>query len=118
MLFFPARALKMTAPRPVVMRMLENPTTGEFAYAVIEQMREDDIHGELMRFRVHYHPAGTPRTATTSNTFLVDESGNQYDLRLMWVKFLLDKRDAGWKQTGASTFGSSPIEQFWSLKDL
>lgn len=30
----------MTTPRPVITRMLENPTTGEFVYALIEQMRE------------------------------------------------------------------------------
>ena len=89
----------MATPRPVVMRMLENPSNGEFVYAVVEQMRDDDVHGEVMRFRVHHHAAGTPRTATTSNAFLLDETGNQYDLRLSFVKFLLEKRDAGWKRT-------------------
>ena len=113
-----AREVKMATPRPVVMRMLENPSNGEFVYAVVEQMRDDDVHGEVMRFRVHHHAAGTPRTATTSNAFLLDETGKQYDLRLSFVKFLLEKRDAGWKRTGASTFGSSPTEQFWSLENL
>jgi hypothetical protein len=107
----------MTAPRPMIARFLESPT-GEFVYAVVEQMHEDDVTGEVMRFRVHHHPAGAPRTATTSNTVLLDETGNQYDLRLSFVKFLLKKRDDGWKCTGSSTFGSSPTEQFWSLKDL
>jgi len=108
---------KMQAPRPVIARFLEN-SSGELLYAVVEQMRDDDVHGEVMRFRVHHHAAGTPRTATTSNTVLLDETGNQYDLRLLFVKFLLEKRDAGWKRTGASMFGSSPTEQFWSLENL
>lgn len=99
------------------MRMLESPK-GEMVYALVEQMRDDDVDGELMRFRVHYHPAGSPRTATMSNNLVLDESGNQYDLRLSFVKFLLDYRDKGWKRMGASTFGSSATEQFWSLEGL
>jgi len=109
--------VEMTPPRPVIARFLESPS-GELLYAVVEQMRDDDVQGEMMRFRVHYHPAGAPRTATTSNTVLLDETGNQCDLRLLFVKFLLEKRDAGWKRSGASTFGSSPTEQFWSLENL
>lgn len=108
----------MTSPtKPVVMRMLEN-SNGEFLYAIVERMTDPDVDGELMRFRVHYHPPGSPRTATMSDTVVLDETGNQYDLRISFVKFLLDKRDSGWKQTGSSTFGSSPTEKFWSLEDL
>lgn len=107
----------MTATKPVIARMLEN-SSGEMLYAVVEHMTDENVDGELMRFRVRHHPPGTPRTATMSNAIVLDETGNQYDLRLSFVKFLLDKRDKGWKRTGASTFGSSPTEQLWSLEDL
>ena len=107
----------MTATKPVIARMLEN-SGGELLYAIVERMTDENVDGELMRFRVHHHPPGTPRTATMSNAIILDETGNQYDLRLSFVKFLLDKRDSGWKRTGATTFGSSPTEQFWSLENL
>ena len=74
------------------MRMLESPT-GEMVYIIVEQMRDEEIDGEVVRLRAHSHPPGTPRTATLSNAVVVDETGNQYDLRRRYINLLLDYYD-------------------------
>jgi hypothetical protein len=74
------------------MRMLESPT-GDMVYIIVEQMRDDDVDGELIRLRAHSHPPGAPRTATTSNAVLLDETGNQYELRRRYINLLLDYYD-------------------------
>jgi len=99
------------------MRMLESPT-GDMVYIIVEQMRDDDVDGELIRLRAHSHPPGTPRTATTSNAVLLDETGNQYDLRRRYINLLLDYYDKKWKRVGASLFGSAERERFWKLDEL
>ena len=99
------------------MRMLESPT-GEMVYIIVEQMRDDDVDGELLRLRAHAHPPGTPRTATFSNAVVVDETGNQYDLRRRYLNLLLDYYDKKWKRMSANMFGSTPQHQFWSLDNL
>jgi len=97
--------------------MLESPT-GDMVYIIVEQMRDDDVDGELIRLRAHSHPPGTPRTATTSNAVLLDETGNQYDLRRRYINLLLDYYDKKWKRVGASLFGSAERERFWKLDEL
>ena len=99
------------------MRMLQSPT-GEMVYVIVEQMKDEDIDGELVRLRAHSHPPGTALTATTSNTVVLDETGNQYDLRRRYINLLLDYYDKKWKRVGANMFGSTPREQFWSLENL
>jgi len=99
------------------MRMLEGPA-GEMVYIVVEQMLDEDIDGEVVRLRAHAHPPGTPRTATFSNAVVVDETGNQYDLRRRYINLLLDYYDKKWKRMGASQFGSTPRENFWLLDQL
>lgn len=99
------------------MRMLESPT-GDMVYIVVEQMLDDDIDGEVVRLRAHSHPPGTPRTATFSNAVVVDETGNQYDLRRRYINLLLDYYDKKWKRVGASQFGSTERERFWLLDQL
>jgi hypothetical protein len=97
--------------------MLEGPT-GEMVYIVVEQMLDEDIDGEVVRLRAHAHPPGAPRTATLSNALVVDETGNQYDLRRRYINLLLDYYDKKWKRTSASQFGSTPRENFWLLDQL
>jgi hypothetical protein len=104
-------------PKPITMRMLESPT-GDMVYIVVEQMLDDDIDGEVVRLRAHSHPPGTPRTATFSNAVVVDETGNQYDLRRRYINLLLDYYDKKWKRVGASQFGSTERENFWLLDQL
>jgi len=102
---------------PITMRMLESPT-GEMVYIIVEQMRDDEIDGEVVRLRAHSHPPGTARTASFSNAVVVDETGNQYDLRRRYINLLLDYYDKKWKRVSASQFGSTERERFWSLDNL
>lgn len=106
-----------TSPMPITTRILESPT-GEKVYIVVERMRDEDIDGEVVRLRVHSHPPGTPLTATTSNTVVLDETGDQYYLRRRYINTLLDYYDRKWKRMGASQFGSTERERFWSLDNL
>lgn len=99
------------------MRMLESPT-GDMVYIIVEQMRDDDVDGELIRLRAHSHTPGTPRTATISKAVLLDETGNQYDLRRRYINLLLDYYDKKWKRVGANLFGSTGRERFWKLDEL
>ena len=101
---------------PWIARFLEK--GGEMLYLVVEQVNDEDVDGTLLRFRVHRHPQGSPRVAGASNEIIWEESGNQHHLRLAFIKYLLDRRDEGWRRTGATDFGSTPAHQFWSLKDL
>src|SRR5271156_900850 len=103
-------------PSPIISRHLEK--KGELLYAIIERIYEPDVEGELYRLRVHRHPTGTPRTATWSNNIVKDETGNKYDLRLSFIKFLLDKRDEEWRQIGASAVTTPAETEFWRFDTL
>jgi hypothetical protein len=103
-------------PSPIISRHLEK--NGEMLYVTIERIYEPDVEVELYRLRVHLHPAGAPRTATWSNNVLRGETGNKYDLRLSFIKFLLDKRDDEWKQIGASVVMSPAETEFWRFDTL
>lgn len=105
-----------TPPTPWVARILEK--NGETLYLIVERVNDEDIHGDLVRFRVHRHPPNSARVADASNVAEVDESGNQYQLRLKYVQYLLDRRDEGWKRVGASKFGSTEAQNYWSLENL
>jgi hypothetical protein len=83
-----------------------------------EKVNDPDVAGELYRLRVHLHPAGTPRTAPWSNNVVRDETGNKFDLRLSFIKFLLDKRDEKWVQTGASSVTAAAETDFWQFDTL
>jgi hypothetical protein len=47
-----------------------------------------------------------------------DETGNKFDLRLSFIKFLLDKRDEKWVQTGASSVTAAAETEFWQFDTL
>ena len=107
-------AMMARNPDPIISRILEK--DGEMLYVVIERLNEPQVHGELFRLRAHFHAIGTPRTAAWSNVFVKDETGNKLDLRLSLVKFLLDKRDDGWKPAGKTSLNAVPEQtDFWSL---
>lgn len=103
-------------PSPIISRHLEK--SGELLYVIIERIYEPDVEGELYRLRAHLHLAGAPRTATWSNNIVRDETGNKYDLRLSFIKLLLDKRDEEWRQIGASAVMSPAETEFWRLDNL
>jgi hypothetical protein len=106
----------MTArnPDPIISRLLEK--NGEMLYVVVERLNEPEVHGELFRLRAHFHAIGAPRNATWSNVFVRDETGNKYDLRLSFTKFLFDKRDEGWKSVGGANLNTLQAENdFWRL---
>jgi hypothetical protein len=97
--------------------MLRGPD-GEMVYIIVERMTDADIDGEVVRLRAHSHPSGTPKTATFSNAVVVDETGNQYDLRRRYINLLLDYYDKKWTKAGGGQFGSTERERFWSLDSL
>ena len=66
---------------PWIARFLEK--DGEMLYLIVEQVNDEDVDGTLLRFRVHRHPNGTARVATTSNDVIWEESGDQYHLGLL-----------------------------------
>jgi hypothetical protein len=104
-------------PNPIISRVLEK--NGEMLYVVVERINEPDVAGDLFRLRAHFHPVGSPRTAAWSNIIVRDETGDKSDLRLSFIKFLLDKRDEGWKPTGAANLNTLPAEtEFWRLDTL
>jgi hypothetical protein len=103
-------------PSLIITRILEK--NGEMLYVVVERIDHPDIVGEFYRFRVHLHPPGTPRTTSGSDNFVPDETGNKYDLRLSFIKFLLDKRDEEWEQIGASAVTSAAETEFWRFDTL
>jgi hypothetical protein len=103
-------------PSPIISRHLEK--KGELLYVIIERIYEPEVEGELYRLRVHRHPAGTPRTAAWSNNIVKDETSNKFDLRLSFIKLLLDKRDEKWVQTGASAVTSAAETEFWRFDTL
>lgn len=103
-------------PSVIISRHLEK--DGEMLYVVLERINDTDVEGELYRLRAHLHPSGTPRTATWCNNVVKDETGNKYDLRLSFIKLLLDKRDEKWVQTGASAVLSASETEFWRFDTL
>lgn len=105
----------MTAsdPSPIIARHVEK--DGELLYVVLERVNESDVDGELFRLRAHRHPPGSARTATWSNAIVREETGNKYVMRIAFIKFLLEKRDDGWKTVGASSLSSLPESEFWRL---
>jgi hypothetical protein len=98
-------------PSPIITRHLEK--NGEMLYVALERVNDPDVAGELYRLRVRRHPTGTSRTGTWSNNVERDETGNKYDLRQSFIKFLLDKREGQWKQVAASTVTSAAETEFW-----
>jgi len=103
-------------PSPIISRHLEK--NGEMLYVIVERINEPDVEGELLGLRAHFHPAGAPRTATWSNNIVRDETGNKYDLRLSFIKFLLDKRDEKWNQIAGSVVASPAEAEFWRFDTL
>jgi len=104
-------------PDPIISRQLEK--DGQLLFVVVEHLNEAELAGDVYRLRAHFHPVGTRRTADWSNVIVKDETGNKYDLRLAFVKFLLNKRDEGWRRTGAANMAKRPNETaFWQLDDL
>ena len=105
-------------PSPIVSQILER--NHEVLYIVVERVAEPDVKGDLFRLRAHYHPVGARRLADWSNVIEKDVTGNKCDLRLSFVKFLLDKRDDGWKRKGTASINTlSPVEaEFWRLDTL
>jgi hypothetical protein len=103
-------------PSLIITRHLEK--NGEMLYVALERIHDPDVAGELYRLRAHLHPDGTPRTATWSNNVVRDETGDKFDLRLSFIKFLLEKRDEEWKQVAASAVASPTETEFWRLDTL
>jgi hypothetical protein len=103
-------------PSPVISRHLEK--GGEMLYIIVEAINEPEVAGDVFRLRAHFHSAGSPRWAGWNNIVVRDETGNKYELRFSLIKFLLDKRDDGWRQTGASVVASPAEAEFWRLDNL